>query len=71
MMNLMTVARRCPFCQKVTSVAVDPEGYVLWARGGACVQDALPEVSAEDREVLISGLCLRCQADFFEDEDEA
>ena len=69
MMNIMTVARRCPFCQKVTSVAVDPEGYALWTRG-ACVQDVLPTLSADDRETLISGLCLKCQADFFEDEDE-
>lgn len=69
MMNLMTVARRCPFCQKVTSIAVDPIAYMMWERG-ACVQDALPMLSVAEREVIISGLCVSCQDDFFDDEDD-
>jgi len=37
------------------------------------IQDALPFLSADDREILISGICPKCYKkmfSFFEDEDE-
>lgn len=67
-----TLTVKCPFCGKETQVKdVSPEGWFALMRG-ALMQVAFPNMSAEDREVLISGLCKECQASVFGgcDEDE-
>ena len=34
------------------------------------IQDAFPELSKEDRERLITGICPKCWKELFGDEDE-
>ena len=63
------ITRTCPFCKGLTELMVPARGYRLWEEG-ELIQNALPELSATDREVLISGICPDCQSDFFGDEDE-
>lgn len=56
----------CPFCTKRTEVQVDEGRYAAWQHdwksgGPLCyIQVAMPELSADDREVLISGTCPEC-----------
>jgi hypothetical protein len=65
----MTVHPTCPFCGDTTSVVVDAAGFVAW-QSGELVQNALPNLSADDREVLISGICTDCwDKQFPADED--
>lgn len=55
----------CPFCGTLHSVFVDADGFNAWA-DGALIQNALPELSATEREQLISRLCPDCQKDIFD-----
>lgn len=66
----MRVGMNCVFCGNVHFVDVNEDAYRLWV-DGALIQDAMPELSATEREQLISRICPKCQEDIFdEDEDE-
>ena len=54
----------CPFCGKVTVLDVPADGFMAW-QNGSLVQNAFPDLSAEQREVLISGMCIDCQDSIF------
>ena len=63
---------KCPICGKIHSVEVNEHAYREWCRG-ALIQNAMPTLSATEREQLISCICPKCQADIFgtdEEEDE-
>lgn len=49
----------CVRCGKKKVYHLRPERVLAW-RMGMLIQEALPELSAEDREFLISGLCPDC-----------
>ena len=71
-----TVAVECPFCGRVTRIENVPANGIFAWRNGAFVQKAFPNMSIEDRECLISGLCHDCQEAMFggmdcEEEEEA
>ena len=34
---------------------------------GAMAKDAFPNLSAEEREMIISGICIKCQKNIFKD----
>jgi len=64
----------CPFCGKEHVVRVNEKAYYEW-RNGALIQNAMPTLSATEREQLISEICPACQDNLFgedpeEDEDE-
>lgn len=67
--STVRVKKTCPDCGKQFYIHVDEEGYEKW-KGGMLIQNALPHLSAEIRECLISGMCLSCQEKFFGSEDE-
>ena len=54
----MDIITQCPFCGVAHIVRVNFDGYIAWKYEGVCAQDAFPELSDEDREMLISGICL-------------
>jgi hypothetical protein len=69
MMN-MVIEATCPFCGAITPIEVNADDYAAW-QAGELVQNAFPYLDAEDREVLISGICYDCQSEVFdEDEDD-
>ena len=37
-------------------IEMNPTDYVRWKKGGVNIQDALPYLSADEREFLISGV---------------
>lgn len=55
----ITIATYCPICHTSHDVEVPMDGFFKW-QDGACVQDAFPSLSAEEREMLISGICPEC-----------
>ena len=64
----------CPFCGKEHSVEVSESAFYKW-QNGALIQNAMPTLSATEREQLISHICPACQENLFgeepeEDEDE-
>lgn len=64
-MVTLRMARNCPFCQEPSFIHV-PEDMVQrikdWANGTdrRLIQEALPELSVADREVLISSAHNEC-----------
>lgn len=49
----------CTSCNTTFSLTVTREGYDRW-RSGAMAQSAFPELSADERELLISRTCGPC-----------
>ena len=63
------VSIQCPLCGADHEVDVNLDEYLAW-QGGECIQYAMPNHSATEREQLISNLCPECQRKIFgEDED--
>ena len=50
----------CPFCGEVHTVTVDAIDYLAWENGDVLAQNAFPYLSADEREMLISGICPKC-----------
>lgn len=65
----MLVKTTCPICHCDTYLQVDAEGYARW-QAGELIQVAMPDLDADEREMLISGVCPDCWDDMFGDEDE-
>ncbi len=64
------VEKTCPFCGDKNTVMIEAKDFVDW-RNGKLIQDAFPYLSADDREVIMSGICPTCwDATFGADEDE-
>ena len=53
------VWRTCVECRRRLLFSCSVAGFLEW-RKGKCIQDALPELTTEQREILISGLCGTC-----------
>ena len=54
----MNITRTCPITNRVNVRHVEgatPEGIAAW-KNGALIQDALPEVSPENREFIMTGI---------------
>lgn len=66
-----TVSVRCLSCQAKETFNVSYKAFVAWERG-ELIQEALPELSLGQREILISNTCGECFDGMFkniEDED--
>lgn len=64
------VTKHCPSCEGWARAGMVPVlGLARWYEGES-IQDALPELSAEAREVLLSGYCHVCQAEIFKPEED-
>lgn len=59
----------CPFCGERHGVAVPESEYDAW-RFGELAQVAFKSLNATQREQIISGMCPRCQASIFGEEDK-
>ena len=63
------VVTRCPFCGRGNEIEVNESDYWDWD-DGELVQDAFPYLSADEREMLISGICPTCWKNTFGSEGE-
>lgn len=50
----------CRLCDKETDLIVDAEAFARWAKGASHVQLLFPNLSAADRELMISRTCGAC-----------
>lgn len=68
----VTIITACPICGRVNEIATNEEDYFDWSFDGVLAQDAFPYLSADEREMLVSGICPDCWNRMFpaEDEDE-
>lgn len=68
-MTIMSVSKVCPVCGGVSVIDIPEDAYNKW-QTGELIQDAWPEGTPSEREVLISGLCKICQIETFGEEDD-
>lgn len=57
--NPIVILTTCPFCGEDHEVTVEFEDFLFW-KAGKLAQDAFPYLSADEREMLISGICPTC-----------
>ena len=70
MSTTAVVAVPCVKCNELNEIQADLEGFVSWQKG-ELIHNALPELDADQRELLISGICPKCwDAMFPSDEDQ-
>lgn len=50
----------CRVCGTKHNVIVPAAGYLKWAKGQAKIQEALPSLTEDERELLVSGICGKC-----------
>ena len=48
---ILTVNKKCWSCEDVHNIEVSQDGWESWQSGGL-IQDALPELSVDDRELF-------------------
>ena len=66
-MNVFT--RMCPMCGNKSMLTVSLDGFIRWQEG-ELIQEALPELDADQRELMITGVHAHCwQAAFGEGND--
>jgi len=58
------ITRTCLSCKKDISIWVPLDGFRKWQHG-ELIQNAMPNVPAGDRELLISGFCSTCFDNLF------
>ncbi len=66
---MMTILTTCPICGKVNEVNVKFEDYLRW-QDGELVQNAFPYLNANDRELLLSGICSKCWDKMYGENDD-
>ena len=65
----VTIVTCCPFCGRGNEVEVNEMDYLDWS-DGELAQVAFPYLSADEREMLISGICPDCWDDMFGGDEE-
>lgn len=72
-MRDMTIVTTCPFCGKENEIEVNSFDYLAW-EAGELIQNAFPYLTAEEREMINTGICDKCWNNTFgteePDEDE-
>ena len=61
--NKFEVHVKCTYCEEIKVFEVDNDskaGYMKWLKGEGLIQDLMPDVLPENRELLISGICSDC-----------
>ena len=66
---MMNFTQNCVFCGQWHSVLIDVKAYHAW-RNGELIQKAFPNLSATQREQLVSSICPECQNSIFGPDDE-
>ena len=70
---MITLETVCPFCGQVTKVLVYEDDYYAWRFGDKLIQDAFPYLTANEREMVKTGICGACWDTMFglpEEEEE-
>lgn len=57
--NTMDIHCECPECADVKTINVNFDQFGDW-QSGKLIQSVFPELSEDDRERMISGICPKC-----------
>lgn len=59
----------CPYCHSTNEVIVNHYNLLNWKYGDLRIDEAFPYLSANERELLLSGLCSNCWNKLFSEEE--
>ena len=62
--DTVTLEKACPFCGQLSTATVPTIGFDKYMNG-ELVQRAFPNIPAETREFMITGMCKDCQEEIF------
>jgi len=65
----MKIQRTCPKCGKLQVIEVEGSQYNDWM-AGKNIQIAFPNLTPDQREILMSGICPECWEKIFPPDDE-
>ena len=51
---------QCKFCQSFFVVSLDIDAYEKWKNDEGLIQDLMPDMKLEERELLVSQICSDC-----------
>ncbi len=66
----VTILTWCPSCGGTNEVTISLASYLKWQREGELIQFAMPDLSADEREMLMTGTCPPCWDKMFGEDDE-
>lgn len=66
---MITIKKTCVMCKTNHELQVNDQDLVR-LQNGEHIQDVMPYLSADERELLISGICGKCFDKVFEDDEE-
>jgi hypothetical protein len=61
------IKTKCAFCRTCKDITVPTKQYKAW-KAGKHIQLAMPKLSDDDRELIISGICPKCWNEKFADD---
>lgn len=65
-----TVNTVYPGCNGITPLTLPYSGLSQYTNGHLLIQDALPELNDDQREMLMTGHCVKCWDTIFADDDD-
>lgn len=68
MSNKAQIVQSCLECGDPVAMEVNESDLDRWLSGKELVQDAFPYLTADQREILISGICGKCFDKMFSDD---
>lgn len=67
---MKVITETCTHCQKRSEIEVDDDKYWEWRHTNAKIQDVFPDLSDEEREMMLTGIHPECWVVIFGDGDD-
>lgn len=67
--TVLVTTKPCIMCGRTSELEVSEEGFIKW-QGGAFIQHAFPDLTADEREMLITGTHPDCFDELAPPDDE-
>lgn len=58
--GMTRISIKCIVCKEDHTIDIPQDAYTKWRWGGVFIKDAFPGISEEDKELLINGICPKC-----------
>lgn len=51
---------KCPICNNISAIKIDKHKFMLYNSGFGKIQDLFPDLSENERELILTGICNTC-----------
>jgi len=65
----VTLTKQCIFCGKIVLINVNRSDLQDYQNSGKLIQNAFPYLTADEREIMISGVCGECFDKVFSEDE--